>query len=186
MVVGFAGSESPTQCGDQTFLNLVSNVENGEVSRWVNSLNPEVGKDSWSLAESIELLNLHRQHGNAWKKMTHTFKSRTDQAIKNHFYSFLRKILRQLSRFVDATYISGVIARTRPKTLSEFVRLPLELSETSKRVLSSLLPNPKLVYDIVEHLASGKPIIPHDKNPQELKSDLQAILNNLLEMQFSN
>lgn len=185
-VVPFAGSESPTKCGNSISLNPASNAGNGVLKRWVNSLNPNVGKDSWSLTESIELLKLHRKYGNAWKKMTHVFQTRTDQAIKNHFYSFLRKILRQLSRCLNVTYISGIIAKARPKALSEFANQPLELSEKSQRALASLQSSPELMYDLLEQFALGNPLFQRGKIPHEVKSDLQISLNRLVEIESFN
>ncbi len=174
-----------TKCRNLASPRLANSVGNGWLSRWVNSLNPSVGKDSWSLTESIELLRLHRRYGNAWKKMTQVFRTRTDQAIKNHFYSFLRKILRQLSRCLDVNYVTGIIAKARPRVLSEFANLSIELSDKSKEALATLQPHLELMYDLLEHFAQGNPLFQKAKIPCELKSDLQLSMNKLVEIQYS-
>ena len=59
--------------------------------RWHNHLHLDIRKDAWSLEEDRRLLELQRSIGNKWADMTKYIPGRTDNAIKNHWNSSLRR-----------------------------------------------------------------------------------------------
>ena len=59
---------------------------------WNNSLNSEIIKGNWSSEEDFLIMKFYRKFNGSWKKMIPIFKSRTENSIKNRFYSQLRKI----------------------------------------------------------------------------------------------
>ena len=59
--------------------------------RWHNHLDDSVKKEPWSLAEERMLLELQRHFGNRWSDIAKYLTGRTDNAIKNHWNSVLRK-----------------------------------------------------------------------------------------------
>jgi len=63
--------------------------------RWHNHLDPKINKNSWTEKEKSFILDLHHIHGNHWSLISKYLPGRSDNAVKNLFYSTLRKNSRQ-------------------------------------------------------------------------------------------
>ena len=62
--------------------------------RWCNHLCPDINKSSWSLEEEMLLLLIHTKIGNKWSELAKYLKGRTDNTIKNHWNSAMKKKLK--------------------------------------------------------------------------------------------
>jgi len=60
--------------------------------RYFNTLIPNVKKGNWTIEEDYILFKLFNKYGTQWSKINKFFTGRTENSIKNRFYSTLRRI----------------------------------------------------------------------------------------------
>nr|XP_043608924.1 transcription factor MYB3R-1 [Erigeron canadensis] len=74
--------------------------------RWHNHLNPNINKEAWSQEEELALIHAHQVYGNKWAELTKFLPGRSDNAIKNHWNSSVKKKL-------DSYLASGLLAHSQ-------------------------------------------------------------------------
>lgn len=64
--------------------------------RWINYLRPDLKRDGFTEVEEDQIVQLHTQLGNKWSKIASHFPGRTDNEIKNHWNTRIKKKLKQV------------------------------------------------------------------------------------------
>lgn len=82
--------------------------------RWHNHLNPHIMKDSWSEEEDLRLFLLYKLYGSKWSVLSFMFSGRTDNSIKNHWNSIMKKKVRRFETYLRGVVESGNFAGLDP------------------------------------------------------------------------
>ncbi|CAI7920575.1 unnamed protein product [Closterium sp. NIES-54] len=63
--------------------------------RWANYLRPDLKRGAFSAEEEALIVRLHKEMGNRWAKIALELPGRTDNDIKNHWNTRIKKKLRE-------------------------------------------------------------------------------------------
>ena len=73
--------------------------------RWINFLCPNINKGMWSEKEEKILFSTQLKIGNKWSELAKLLPGRSENDIKNHFYSKLRKYIRKICKELQKSKI---------------------------------------------------------------------------------
>jgi len=66
--------------------------------RWHNHLDPKVVKEGFTKEEEKLLFDHHDIYGNKWSEISKKLNGRSENLIKNYYYSTLRRQVRRISK----------------------------------------------------------------------------------------
>lgn len=61
--------------------------------RWLNNLDPRINRDQWTEEEDKKIYELYKKYGTSWSKVSKEMIGRTENSIKNRFYSSVRSLI---------------------------------------------------------------------------------------------
>lgn len=119
--------------------------------RWINYLRPDLKRGAFTEMEENQIIHLHSLLGNRWSKIAAHFPGRTDNEIKNHWNTRIKKRLKQL----------GLDPLTHKKLTEKTDRLKEKLFIASNpfRKQEAIMPNfdfeTKEINQVASHMISS-------------------------------
>lgn len=110
-------------------------------SRWYNNLLPRLNKEKWSNADLVRLFDAYSEHGCHWKRIAVEFGGRTDNNVKNHFFSMITKSLRFAFKNSDEKLdmsCTKLINQIKPKVLAVFLSKMLEFEDLTTKTVRKI------------------------------------------------
>jgi len=180
-LISWVNKEGPTkwaQCSN--FIQGRSGKQCRE--RWFNNLNPDVKKGNWTKEEDELIFDLYQKHGSSWSKIAKFIPGRTENAIKNRFYSTLRKLAADKKKGKEDTKDDVSIKEAEEDKMEIEVKEQEDASASGQNltVLYKLLHDKTAVPEHeetkVENVASDtKPLMNEMKSKLSVKKNEQVI-----------
>lgn len=95
--------KSGLELGNENICSVFRNSKRKFIKRWANKLDPELSKQKWTDVDGKRLLELHKIWGSTWKAIASEFPGRTDNFLKNQYFSLIRRALRRICKFLDVS-----------------------------------------------------------------------------------
>lgn len=105
--------------------------------RWHNHLNPEIKKAIWDEEEERKIFELQKQLGNKWSEIATHMPGRTDNSIKNCFYSAIRRNLRKYNKKkAESEKLKGSLKSLLKKPATRAILMKTETENTAIQLVA--------------------------------------------------
>ena len=150
---------------------------------WNNSLDPNLTKGQWTTEEDLLIMIFYEKYGGSWKRIIPVFPSRTENSIKNRFFSQLRKLASKNQQTGRKEYSTKFGLDTLKKFLPQATEMAKEQYFAEKKTnekeleqyineIDKLVKNRKkgikfIDFDLLKNKKKGNNIIDVNENNEE-------------------
>ena len=154
--------------------------------RWTHHLNPLLINERFTEVENQLLMTLQSSHGSHWKDISSHFPGRTDNQVKNQFFSLVRKLFRKACKVLGIGGNTALINKIKPKVLTEFINLPLDFEGSVLPVEINADQSPYTIKQFLTNCLRRKPLESKETMPIDQKKLLARCIDKLQEHKLIN
>ena len=124
-------------------------------TRWVQYLNPRLSKNKWSKEELEMIFDQYELHANQWKIISKAFQGRSDNTIKNKFFSHIKRGLRnifKLSGFISQKLVTRIVNNIKPRIVIELLKKKLVYVDKATNKMKDQL----RIFDLLKAVSFNK------------------------------